>query len=80
MNSQFGVFKSSFFYTEILSETGEKIAKNGPPNRLEFNSLPEPTKATVCQNRLAEPTPTDSNRPAGPASLCSTNSLVSVSR
>ena len=59
MNSQFGVFKSSFFYTEILSETGEKMAKNGPPNRLEFNSLPEPTKATVCQNRLAEPTPTD---------------------
>ena len=45
-----------FFYTEILSETGEKMAKNGPPNRLEFNSLPEPTKATVCQNRLAEPT------------------------
>ena len=59
MNSQFGVFKSSFFYTEILSETGEKIAKNGPPNRLELNSLPEPTKATFCQNRLAEPTQTD---------------------
>ena len=46
-----------FFNIEILSETAEKKLKDGPMIHSAFrNSLPEPTKPTVCQNGSTEPT------------------------